>query len=92
MHLHLAYEYPIEIRFIEIMPIGEGMEILNTNRIIISEELVERFGELIELPCLNTLQGSAAKLYKKANSKGNVGFISPMSCKFCSSCNRIRLI
>jgi GTP 3',8-cyclase len=89
--IHLADEYPIEIRFIEIMPIGEGTKFYNNDGLITSEELVERFPQLIEMPSSNMLLGSTAKLYKKANSKGNVGFISPMSCKFCSSCNRIRL-
>jgi len=89
--IHLADEYPIEVRFIEIMPIGEGTKYFNDGGLITSEQIIENFPELIEMPSSNMLHGSTAKLYKKANSKGNVGFISPMSCKFCSSCNRIRL-
>mgnify|MGYP001606019495 CR=1 FL=1 len=89
--IHLADDYPIQIRFIEIMPIGEGTKYYDNDGLITSEELVERFPELIEMPSSNMLLGSTAKLYKKVNSKGNVGFISPMSCKFCSNCNRIRL-
>lgn len=89
--IHLADEYPIEIRFIEIMPIGEGTKYYNNDGLITSEELIEAHPELIEMSNSNMLLGSTAKLYKKVNAKGNVGFISPMSCKFCSSCNRIRL-
>lgn len=89
--IHLADDYPIQIRFIEIMPIGEGIKYYDNGGLITSEELIERFPELKEMPSSNMLLGSTAKLYKKANAKGDVGFISPMSCKFCSSCNRIRL-
>lgn len=29
--------------------------------------------------------------YKLQNSKGKVGIINPMTCSFCSDCNRIKL-
>lgn len=89
--IHLADEYPIEVRFIELMPIGEGTKFFSTGGAVTSEEIIESFPQLISMQSSNMLQGSTAKRYKKANAIGNVGFISPMSCKFCSNCNRIRL-
>ncbi len=32
-----------------------------------------------------------AKYYYREGKKGLIGFISPLSCSFCRSCNRIRL-
>jgi len=40
---------------------------------------------------VETDKSSTALLYKFKESKENIGFISPMSCKFCSGCNRVRL-
>lgn len=34
---------------------------------------------------------SPAQYYKFENAKGKIGLINPISCKFCSNCNRVRL-
>jgi cyclic pyranopterin phosphate synthase len=34
---------------------------------------------------------SPAVYYRLPGAKGRVGLISPITCKFCSSCNRVRL-
>ncbi|MGV8980096.1 GTP 3',8-cyclase MoaA [Clostridium sp.] len=85
--LNLTRELPVEIRFIELMPIGEGIKIYEKSKI--------SFMEILELhPELNqikTPKSSTAQLYKLAGAKGKIGFISPVSCKFCSDCNKIRL-
>lgn len=85
--INLTRELPVEIRFIELMPIGQG-EKLYKKGFMSSDEVVARFPELKPL---ETNKNSTASLYKIKNSKGKVGFISPLSCKFCASCNRIRL-
>ena len=36
-------------------------------------------------------RGSVARLYTLPDAAGRVGLISPLSCSFCSECNRIRL-
>jgi len=84
--IELTRELPISIRFIELMPIGEAVN-LNTSRIN-SDEIIKRYPELYEIKDNNK---SVARLYRLKNAKGTVGFISPLSCKFCSNCNRIRL-
>lgn len=83
----LTEKLPIHVRFIELMPIGHAME----------------FGEAAYLPVRTVLQrvprlqpvesekGGVASLYALPGAKGKVGLISPLSCHFCSDCNRLRL-
>lgn len=85
--IRLTKLLPLQVRFIELMPLGEGKKYFEKGQISCSE-IIEKFPSLLPLP--NHPQNTA-KMYKLKNAKGEVGFISPMSCKFCSSCNRIRL-
>lgn len=85
--INLTKDMPINIRFIELMPIGEG-EKLYSNDFISNDEVIESLTGLIPL---KSKEGSTAKLYTRKGYKGTIGFISPLSCKFCTSCNRIRL-
>lgn len=85
--INLTKERPIEVRFIELMPMGQGRELFEKGYISY-EEVLKGFPELKPLP---KGEHQVASLYKLPNSKGTVGFITPMSCKFCNGCNRIRL-
>jgi cyclic pyranopterin phosphate synthase len=85
--IRLTEDYPVHVRFIELMPMGEGLNYYDTG-FISSEQVLEQQKELVPL---NNNMSSTASLFMLPNSKGTVGFISPLSCKFCSSCNRIRL-
>ncbi|MBP1744375.1 MAG: moaA [Firmicutes bacterium] len=85
--IRLTKELPVHVRFIELMPIGEGMNYYETG-FISSDQVLSEQKELVPL---NSNEGSTASLFKLPNSKGTVGFISPLSCKFCRNCNRIRL-
>lgn len=85
--ISLTKELPIDVRFIELMPIGEGVKYYNTSAMK-TEEILSKIPGLI--PVKSKIVGTA-DLYKLKNAKGNVGFISPLSCKFCKDCNKIRL-
>ena len=85
--LRLSRELPVEIRFIELMPIGEGIKLYEKGKISFMD-ILKNYPELEKIP---TKKGNTALLYKLPDAKGSIGFISPMSCKFCSDCNRIRL-
>lgn len=85
--IKLSVELPIEIRFIELMPIGEGAKLYETSKMSF-REILDIYPELIPI---ETEKSSTAQLYKLKGAKGKIGFISPVSCKFCSDCNRIRL-
>lgn len=88
----LALEYPVDVRFIEHMPIGSG-ELWRPDRFMsaaeVMELLVKNLGpmEPIESPD----PSAPARLFKPRHAPGAIGFISPMSGHFCSECNRLRL-
>ncbi len=85
--MNLTMNMPVEVRFIELMPIGEGVKYYDKGEMS-TEEIINSYPSLI--PVENNLH-STANLYKLKNAKGNIGFITPLSCKFCDNCNRIRL-
>lgn len=84
--LRLTMDSPIQVRFIELMPIGEGQRYFNDCSMKV-EEIIERYPELIPVKD----DSRVASVYKMPGAKGSVGLISPVSCKFCQDCNRIRL-
>ncbi|MBZ9686478.1 GTP 3',8-cyclase MoaA [Clostridium estertheticum] len=85
--LNLTRELPVEIRFIELMPIGEGVKMYEENKLSFME-ILKLHPELIQI---ETKKSSTAELYKLPGARGKIGFISPVSCKFCADCNKIRL-
>lgn len=85
--LNLTKEMPVEIRFIELMPIGESIKLYEESKVNFSR-ILKQHPELIPI---ETPTNSTAQLYKLQGAKGKIGFISPISCKFCGDCNRIRL-
>lgn len=79
---------PIEVRFIELMPIGE---VANWS----SEQFISNQAVLTAVPGLKPLgtkdPASPATMYQLEGAPGKVGLISPISCRFCDHCNRLRL-
>ena len=84
-----ASEAGATLRFIEMMPIGLGTGFGGYNQDEIMTVLEEAYGPA---KTINEEVGSGpAKYYSFEGLKGRIGFISPISHKFCRSCNRIRL-
>jgi cyclic pyranopterin phosphate synthase len=84
----LTKDRPLEWRFIELMPIGPfGEE--NGDKVVPTSEIIATRPHLVYLK--KSDRGAPAEYYKAEGHQGKVGFISPMSHKFCSDCNRIRL-
>ena len=81
----LTLLYPLDMRFIELMPMGENG--FGKEAYLPYTEVLRRLPELEPL----SGEGGAAKLYRLPGAKGNVGLISPVSAHFCSGCNRLRL-
>lgn len=82
----LTKQLPIDVRFIELMPMYDSGE----------------FGPKAYVPCSSVLQklsdieplpedGGVARLYHLPGAMGSIGLISPVSSHFCGSCNRLRL-
>lgn len=86
--IELAKDKPIQVRFIELMPIGTyGEE--NSDKIVNNSDIIKAHPQLVYDGKSNN--GQPATYYTIEGYKGKIGFISPMSHKFCSTCNRIRL-
>lgn len=86
--VYLTSNENIDVRFIELMPIGEASKWANEN-FISSDEVLNRIKTLEKIK--NHDLSSPALYYKLPEGKGRVGIINPISCKFCEYCNRIRL-
>jgi len=83
---NLTKEYPLDMRFIELMPILNSDEFGETAYVPYSRVL-EKLPEAVPVEP----DGGVAKLYRLPNSKGNIGLISPINAHFCGECNRLRL-
>ena len=85
-----AHKYPVHVRFIEMMPIGYGSSFTGMSQEKIVSLLEEKFGTLIPYEG-EPLGNGPCKYYTVDGFQGKIGFISAISHKFCSKCNRIRL-
>ena len=84
----LAKDRPVDVRFIELMPFSSAEQ--NAARMVTARELLARFPFLT--PAGTETDGGAAKYYYAPGYLGRIGFISPVSDKFCDTCNRLRLL
>jgi cyclic pyranopterin phosphate synthase len=85
-----ARKYPVHVRFIEMMPIGYGSSFTGMSQEKIVSLLEEKFGRLVPYEG-EPLGNGPCKYYTVDGFQGKIGFISAISHKFCSECNRIRL-
>lgn len=85
----LAKDNKMHIRFIEVMPIGQGRNYKFLSETQIIEMLEKKFGKMV--PFNEELGFGPGHYYSIDGFKGKIGFISAISHKFCGSCNRIRL-
>lgn len=86
--IKLTLDEEIDVRFIELMPLGEAST-WSRSHFIPNTIILDRFPEL--MPILKEDKSSPARYYRLPNGKGRVGLINPISNHFCSSCNRIRI-
>lgn len=85
--VELTRNQPIDVRFIELMPIGEA-SIWNQSKFVSNDTVLD----VAELEAVDREDlGSPARYYKLKDGVGRVGLINPISCNFCSDCNRIRI-
>ena len=81
----LTRERPVDVRFIELMPMSGNRDFGPESYIPVSRVL-----EKLPLAVPEKEEG-VARLYRLPGAMGRVGLISPLSQHFCASCNRIRL-
>ena len=81
--LALAREYPLTVRFIELMPMGEYAEVgIRGSDILAGHPRLQPVFEH---------DSGVALYYSEHGAKGTVGFINPISSSFCAACNRLRI-
>lgn len=85
----LAKKYPIHVRFIEMMPLGQGKSYSSWNEDTMLAVLEEGYGPAV--PYKGRLGNGPGHYYELEGFMGKIGFISAVSHKFCEQCNRIRL-
>jgi cyclic pyranopterin phosphate synthase len=87
----LAMKYPLQMRYIEFMPIGNDKS-WGKEKLISASEIKKRIETIGTLtPVSHQKMDGPARVYELEGAKGSIGFISPMSHKFCEKCNRLRL-
>jgi cyclic pyranopterin phosphate synthase len=84
--INLARERPLNIRLIELMPMGD---LSGDGLRVPTEEILQAHGELREIPQAHP--GQPAREYRGPGFRGIVGFISAVSKQFCNQCNRVRV-
>ena len=85
----LAKNHNVPVRFIEMMPIGMGTQFAFVKEDALKHALEEAFG--IFTPCGDVAGNGPCHYFAVPGFQGRIGFISAVSHKFCSECNRIRL-
>ena len=87
--VQMGSELPVDVRFIELMPIGEG----RSGREMDNRALIDRLNTLYPgtTPDPEPRGNGPAVYYAVPGFAGRIGFISAIHGKFCDSCNRVRL-
>ena len=82
----LTKQYPLDMRFIEMMPMYDSGD-FSEKAFVPYSRVLEALPEAAPVPH----DGGVAKLYRLPGAKGNIGLISPLNAHFCGECNRLRL-
>ena len=79
----------IDVRFIELMPIGFGKKYTGISNEVILDLLEYEYGPFKKV---KEKRGNGPAIYYKNDKfKGCIGLISAISNEFCETCNRVRL-
>ncbi|MGN0403859.1 MAG: GTP 3',8-cyclase MoaA [Bariatricus sp.] len=85
----LARHRKLDVRFIEMMPIGYGKRFEPVYNEVLLKKFKEEYGALE--PDTRIHGNGPAVYYQIPGFEGSVGFISAIHGKFCDHCNRIRM-
>ncbi len=88
--IDIARNNKIDVRFIELMPFSDEGE--DKSLVVTGDEIIKQFPFLHKIEKGGCFESSVARYYTAEGFLGRVGFITPVSDKFCESCNRIRLL
>lgn len=85
----MARDRNIQVRFIEMMPLGQAGRMPGIPNSMVMALLEKAYGALS--PSSEKLGNGPAVYYSLAGFAGKIGFISALGGCFCGLCNRIRL-
>ncbi len=87
----ITLERPWHVRFIEVMPVGENLDV-SANEYMPASAMLRRVRSIGELEPVQGPPGNGpATYYQFPGAPGTVGVITPMSHNYCDTCNRMRL-
>lgn len=89
----LTLDYPLHVRFIELMPIGNVGFYRRGHLFPIGEAKARcaQLGELIPVNEGEAVGGGPAEVFRLPGARGTLGFIGACTANFCHRCNRMRL-
>ncbi len=89
--IDFARERGATIRFIELMPMKQGLDwrrhYLSIDELLRRDDVRER----VQIDAAMAEGSEAARYLPLRDGSGKVGFIMPMSARFCEGCDRLRL-
>ncbi|MGQ9503087.1 MAG: GTP 3',8-cyclase MoaA [Anaerolineae bacterium] len=88
----LTLQHPWQIRFIELMPLGEPAQFA-MEHYVTSQETQARIESALGPLVAEPVSGNDADIpsYRLAKGKGRLEFISPVSHAYCHRCNHVRV-
>ena len=85
----LARQYPVAVRFIELMPIGKGRIERGVSNVELLEKIRCKYPDIH--PDFRLRGNGPAHYYQTERMQGSIGFIGAIHQNFCGTCNRLRL-
>ncbi|HUF50312.1 MAG TPA: GTP 3',8-cyclase MoaA [Longimicrobiales bacterium] len=87
----ITIERPWHVRFIEVMPVGENLDV-SAHEYVPALEMLARVRAIGSLmPVTGPAGNGPATYFRFDGAAGTVGVITPMSHNYCERCNRMRL-
>lgn len=85
----IAARLPVDVRFIEVMPIGLGTAAKGRTEDEVLALLRQYWPDLLQT---DEVRGNGPAVYYRSNALlGRIGFIAATTHRFCDTCNRMRL-
>ena len=85
----LAKNQDVDVRFIEMMPIGYGKQFEYVSEKELRDWIEKAYGPMTK--CFEKRGNGPAAYYNLQGFQGKVGMISAVSHAFCHECNRVRM-
>lgn len=87
--IKFSADYGIEVRFLELMAIGQASK-LQAHSFISADQILRRMMEVSDFVSKATDADATARVYRSSNG-AQIGLIAPVTQSFCGQCSRWRL-